>query len=58
LRAWRDGDASAVERIRVHKAHAVEPILADAQFVPDREYGFESWPTLAHCTCRSPPPPA
>ena len=46
LRAWRGGDASVVRRARVHKPHVVEPILADAQFVLAREYGFESRPKL------------
>lgn len=48
LRAWRDGDASVVERARVHKPQAAEPVLADAQLVLAREYGFESWPKLVH----------
>ena len=48
LRAWRDGDATAVERVHAHKPRAVEPVLADAQFVVAREYGFDSWPRLAH----------
>jgi hypothetical protein len=48
LRAWREGDASAVARIRAHKPPAAEPILADAQYAVAREYGFESWPKLAH----------
>ncbi len=48
LRAWRGGDASAVERARVHKPHLVAPVLADAQFVLAREYGFDSWPQLLH----------
>lgn len=48
LRAWRDGDASVVERVHVHKPQAAEPVLADAQLVLAREYGFESWPKLVH----------
>jgi hypothetical protein len=48
LRAWRDGDAAAVQRVRAHKPHAAEPVLADAQFTLAREYGFDSWPALIH----------
>ena len=48
LRAWRRGDASAVQRARVHKPHVVEPVLANAQFVLAREYGFDSWSQLLH----------
>ena len=48
LRAWQNGDAIAVERIRQHKPQASVPCLADAQFALAREYGFESWPKLVH----------
>lgn len=48
LRAWRDGDSAAAARIRAHKPHAVEPALSDAQYTLAREYGFDSWPRLAH----------
>ena len=46
--AWRAGDVLARERVRAHKPQAREPLLADAQFVLAREYGFDSWPKLAH----------
>jgi hypothetical protein len=46
LHAWREGDASAVERLRAHKPQATHPVLADAQFVLAREHDFESWPKL------------
>jgi hypothetical protein len=55
LRAWRDGDASTVERVRAHKPQAIEPLLADAQFVIAREYGFDSWPKLAYHVEALPP---
>ena len=48
LRAWRDGDAAAAARIRAHKPQAGEPALSDAQYTLAREYGFDSWPRLAH----------
>jgi hypothetical protein len=47
LRAWRDGDAAAAQRVRAQKPRAREPVLADAQFTLAREHGFESWPKLA-----------
>ncbi|MGH9768537.1 MAG: hypothetical protein ACREAB_13985 [Blastocatellia bacterium] len=53
LRAYRAGGA-AVERFRAHIPRLADPslpdemILADAQFVLAREYGFESWAKLAH----------
>src|SRR5689334_2986238 len=48
LKQLRNGDPSAIERLRKHKPNVSEPILADAQFVIAREYGFESWPRLVH----------
>lgn len=47
LRAYRDGDASAAERIEATHPHAERPRkLADAQLVVAREHGFASWPRL------------
>ncbi len=55
LRACRDGDGAALERVRRHKPQATDPSLADAQFALAREYGFESWPRLVHhVECRQP----
>ena len=55
LRACRDGDGAALERVRRHKPQATDPSLADAQFALAREYGFESWPGLVHhVECRQP----
>jgi hypothetical protein len=49
LKQLRNGDPSALERLRKHKpANVSDPILADAQFVLAREHGFESWPKLFH----------
>ncbi len=48
LRACRDGDGAALERVRRHKPQAADPSLADAQFALAREYGFDSWPRLVH----------
>src|SRR6185369_9183639 len=48
LRQLRNGDPSALERLRKCKPNVSEPILADAQFVLAREHGFESWPKLVH----------
>src|SRR6267142_772307 len=44
----RIGDPAATDRLRQYKPNVSEPILADAQFVLAREYGFESWPKLVH----------
>jgi hypothetical protein len=46
LQQLRNGDPSAIERLRKHKSNADDPILADAQFVLAREHGFGSWPRL------------
>jgi hypothetical protein len=48
LRLLRNGELSAMERLRKYKRDVSDPILADAQFVLAREHGFESWPRLAH----------
>jgi hypothetical protein len=48
LRQLREGDHSAIERLRKQKTNIADPILADAQFVVAREHGFESWPRLVH----------
>jgi len=48
LQQLRNGDASATGRLRKYKPNVSDPILADAQFVLAREYGFESWPGLVH----------
>lgn len=48
LRQLRNGDPSAIERLRQQKPDASDPILAEAQFVLAREHGFESWPRLVH----------
>ncbi len=47
LRACKDGDAAALERIRRHKPRASAPLLADAQFALALEYGYPSWRALA-----------
>src|SRR4051812_48121959 len=52
LRLYRAGDTAAVERVRAiiprltDKRPSDDVILADAQFVLAREYGFESWAKL------------
>ena len=46
LQQLRNGDPSAFNRLRQYKPNVSDPILADAQFVLAREYGFESWPKL------------
>jgi len=50
IRAARDGDPIALERIRAVRSDAASPTrplkLADAQFVVAREAGFDSWPQL------------
>jgi hypothetical protein len=55
LHACREGDASALERVRRHKPQA-DPSLADAQFALAREYGFESWSSLVHHVEAASPP--
>ena len=49
IRAARDGDSSALARIRAVRPDAAPPRvlkLADAQLAVAREGGFESWPKL------------
>jgi hypothetical protein len=48
LQQLRSGDPSGTARLRKFKTALADPILADAQFVLAREYGFESWPKLVH----------
>src|SRR5262245_37812549 len=48
LRDCKEGNAAALERIRLHKPKANDPLLADAQFALAREYGFASWSELIH----------
>ena len=48
LRQLRNGDPAAAERLRKYHSNVSKPILADAQYVLAREYGFESWPRLVH----------
>ena len=48
LQQLRSGNPAANERLRKYKSGVTDPILADAQFVLAREYGFESWPRLVH----------
>src|SRR5215475_13226556 len=54
LRAYRGGDTAAAERFRAKIPRLTDPvppyvvILADAQFVLAREYGFENWAELVH----------
>ena len=46
LRAWRDGDAEAVERFEAIGVSGAEPKLADAQHLVAHEYGFATWSAL------------
>ena len=51
LRAYRDGDPAASTRFaaiipRFANATGADALLADAQFVVAREYGFENWAAL------------
>jgi ankyrin repeat protein len=46
LRAFRAGDAEAVDRIRAALPDKRDIALADAQFTIAREYGFASWREL------------
>ncbi|HEU4509012.1 MAG TPA: hypothetical protein VFR78_12275, partial [Pyrinomonadaceae bacterium] len=54
LQQLRNSDPSAHDRLRKYKQNVSDPILADAQFVVAREYGFESWPRLVHHIQASP----
>ena len=47
LKDYRASEPRARERMRLHRRLSDNPILADAQFVLAREYGFNSWPALA-----------
>jgi hypothetical protein len=52
LKAYRSGDAGAVESFRAHHPRAVAgeaAKLADAQLVLARSYGAPSWARLAQC---------
>src|SRR5215813_9172066 len=42
----RRSEPSAMARMRAYKPDVSEPVLADAQYVIAREFGFESWPKL------------
>jgi len=46
LRAFRAGDAEAVARVRAQLPDKPLLVLADAQYVLAREYGFASWAAL------------
>ena len=53
LRAYRDGDRAASTRFaaiipRFASAASTDAVLADAQFVVAREYGFENWAVLTN----------
>ena len=56
LQQLRNGDPSAIDRLRKYKTNVFDPILADAQFVLAREHGFESWPKLVHHIQAAQPP--
>lgn len=54
LRAFRDGNADARARIRDQLPDKASIVLADAQFVLAREYGFANWAELSqHIAARS-----
>ena len=46
LRAFRSGDAVAIARVRAQLPDKRSIVLADAQFVLAREYGFANWAAL------------
>jgi ankyrin repeat protein len=46
LAAYRAGDSTAIDRVREHLPDKQQIVLADAQFVIAREYGFHSWAAL------------
>lgn len=60
LRAYQSGDPDVRQRFRQHitrpsVARSQQVLLADAQFVLAREYGFETWAALVqHVTSLSP----
>src|SRR5262245_41483345 len=50
LQRVRAGDPATLQRLHAvipNRQPANEPILADAQFVIAREYGFDNWAALA-----------
>jgi ankyrin repeat protein len=48
LKAFAAADVTAHERVRAVLPDKTAIVLADAQFVLAREYGFESWSALRH----------
>ena len=46
LTAFRNGDPQAAARVRAELPDKQRIVLADAQFVIAREYGFANWPAL------------
>ena len=48
LQAFDRHDRDAVTRVRAVLPDKVRIVLADAQFVLSREYGFTNWPALKH----------
>jgi ankyrin repeat protein len=46
VRAVRNGDEQALERIRAHAPERERVLLADAQLTLAREQGYRSWPDL------------
>jgi hypothetical protein len=56
LRLHRSGDPAAITRFDSSGRPAGTPILADAQFVIAREYGFDTWAKLkSHVESLNPP---
>jgi len=50
LESFASGDAEALARVRSELPDKQKIVLADAQFVLAREYGFENWAALKqHC---------
>ena|SRR5687768_12536938 len=48
LRAYKQGEGVASERVISQAAHETKLQLADAQLAIAREYGFRSWANLKH----------
>ena len=48
LQQLRNSESVALKRLHAYEPNASKPILADAQHLIAREYGFESWPKLVH----------
>jgi hypothetical protein len=46
LASWRSGSSDAIARAKAHVTRERAPILADAQLVVAREYGFATWTRL------------